>query len=233
MNRSKFFLTFLSFFIFPSLVLAYHVLNDPAGNNFIFNSWPDAPVSFRIDGGTLSGDDGVEVFLDACDEWNKIAGVIDICGNFQQIDQDINEQNYNTITSLSDGIVDVVFDETGGILSSLGLPSTVLGVGITAVNSSGQIRDGILILNGSRPSGPNANILATAVHELGHIWGLAHTPIGAITSNGIDTSGLGLEPVNPSAIPTMYPFTNPVDDGFATSLEHDDKAVMRLVYPEQ
>lgn len=211
---------------------AYHVLNDPDGNGFVFNSWSDIPVSFRIDGGTLNGGDGVSVFLDACEEWNNVSGTATLCGEFTRLEQDITEDNFDSVTSLSDGIVDVVFDETGEILSSLGLPSTTLGVGIIAVNSAGTIVDGILILNGSRPSSSSADIVATAVHEMGHIWGLAHTPIGAISTSGSESSASGLEPVNPSAIPTMFPFTNPVDDSFHRSLEPDDTAGIRLVYPD-
>lgn len=232
MKRCGIILVIISLFLSPAFVFAYHVLNDPDGNSFVFNIWSDIPVNFRIDGGTLNGGDGVEIFLDACDEWNDISDVINICGDFQQIDQDITEDNYDTIVSFSDGLVDVVFDETGAILNSLGLPSTVLGVGIIVVNSAGSIVDGVLILNGSRPSGPNADILATAVHEMGHIWGLAHTPIGAITANGVDTSSFGLDPIRPMAIPTMYPFTNPVDDAFQRTIEQDDQAVMKIVYPD-
>lgn len=229
----KFAIYIISVLIFPAVVSAYHVLNDPSGNSFIFSKWTNPPVMFRIDGGTLGGEDGLQIFEDACDEWNNIDDVIDICGDYDVLEQDITEQNFDSIVSLSDGVVDVVFDETGGILMSQNLPSTVLGLGITVVNSSGRITDGILILNGSVPTGPNADILATTVHELGHIWGLAHTPIGAITMSGINTSGQGFDPINPSAIPTMYPFTNPVDDQFGTTLEQDDLAVMKIVYPQE
>lgn len=221
----------ICFVLSPANAFSYHVLNDISGNSVQFNYWTKLPITFRIDGGTLDGGDGVALFLDACDEWNKIQGVKNICGSWTQIDQDITSSNFNDLTDLSDGVVDIVFDETGQILSSLGLSSTTLGVGITSINSAGIITDGILVLNGSRPSSKTADILATAVHELGHIWGLAHTPIGAIVSTN-NTSNFGLDPIQPSAIPTMYPFTNPENDEYGRTLEPDDIAGMKILYPE-
>ena len=221
----------ICYVLFPVNAFSYHVLNDISGNSVQFNYWTKLPITFRIDGGTLDGGDGVALFLDACDEWNKIQGVKNICGSWTQIDQDITSSNFNDLTDLSDGVVDIVFDETGQILSSLGLSSTTLGVGITSINSAGIITDGILVLNGSRPSSKTADILATAVHELGHIWGLAHTPIGAIVSTN-NTSNFGLDPIQPSAIPTMYPFTNPENDEYGRTLEPDDIAGMKILYPE-
>ena len=221
----------ICFVLSPVNAFSYHVLNDISGNSVQFNYWTKLPITFRIDGGTLDGGDGVALFLDACDEWNKIQGVKNICGSWTQIDQDITSSNFNDLTDLSDGVVDIVFDETGQILSSLGLSSTTLGVGITSINSAGIITDGILVLNGSRPSSKTADILATAVHELGHIWGLAHTPIGAIVSTN-NTSNFGLDPIQPSAIPTMYPFTNPENDEYGRTLEPDDIAGMKILYPE-
>jgi len=231
MRTIHLFLILISFVFCPFNAFSYHVLNDISGNRVQFNHWNKLPVTFRIDGGTLDGGDGVPLFLDACDEWNKIQGLANICGSWTQIDEDITSSNFNDITSLSDGIVDIVFDETGEILTSLGLPATVLGVGITSINSSGIITDGILVLNGSRPSSTTADILATAVHELGHIWGLAHTPVGAIITTN-NSSNFGLDPMQPSAIPTMFPFTNPENDEFGRTLEPDDIAVMKILYPE-
>lgn len=220
----------LMFFLLAPNAHPYHFLNHISGSNVIFRSWKDVPVEFRVDGGTLAGGDGYAVFLDACDVWNSIEGVFNICGNSVQLDVDITASNFDDIVSFTDGIVYIVFDETGEILSSLGLPPNAVGVTLGVfISSTGEIVDGAVILNGTYESGANVDHLATAVHELGHIWGLAHIPTGGVSQ---PFGNQGLDPISFSAIPVMYPFTNPVDDRTGRELKTDDKAAMRILYPQ-
>ena len=212
----------------PGLVFAYHVLNNSSGGGFVFIKWENIPISFRVDGGTLQGGDGIAVIEDACDEWDGVPTARDLCGALTVLPMDITVTNFDTLPLQDDGII--IFDETGDILSSLGFSANTLGIGITFSNTTtGEITDALLILNGSIPSSKTADLLSTAVHELGHVWGLAHTAIG-----GINTSNMtpGLEAISPLAIPTMFPFNIPVDDAFGRTLEEDDIAGISVLYPQ-
>jgi len=139
--------------------------------------------------------------------------------------------NSASVISLTDGVLDVVFDETGDILLFFGFPpNSTLGICFPLTNTNtGEITDALLILNGTIPSSPSADLLATAIHEFGHCWGLAHIPIGGITTAG-DTAGL--DPIEPSKIPTMFPFSIPINDIFGRTLEEDDKAGISTLYPQ-
>ena len=205
---------------------SYHILNSPSGNSFVFDFLPSMPVDFVVDGGTLGGGNGLPIVQDACDEWNGLPNIGDFCGNLVQSGTDITSANFGTEISLSDGINDIVFDEDGSILAGLGAAGA-LGIGLTATNSSGAITDILIIVNGSITSSPFADLQATLIHEMGHTWGLAHTPIGGINT----VSGTaGLDPIAPIAIPTMYPFNIPSNDEFGRTLEIDDLASALLLY---
>lgn len=228
--KNKIFLSLVvlfSIFISNQHSYSYHVLNQPSGaSNFVFFNLPSMPVDFRVDGGTLGGGNGLTVVESACAEWDGLENIGNFCGTLTQNPTDITFANYNTQVSTIDGINDIVFDEDGAILNDLVGPG-VLGIGLAVTNAAGTITDITIIINGSIPSSPNADLLATTVHEMGHVWGLAHTPIGGI--NTAEVPG-GLDPVEPVGIPTMYPFNLPIDDALGRSLETDDFASALLLY---
>lgn len=231
-NRKKIFvLTVFLALLVPSLVLGYHVLNRALlSGDYVFSTWASVPQNFRVDSGPLGGVDGLPVVEDACEEWNDVPDTLDLCGSLSRTSDDIDETNYLSISN--DGINDVVFDEDGMILQTIfGLGGGILGLGLTRTNTStGEILEGTLIINGSVPSSPSADLLATTIHEFGHVWGLAHTPVGGINTN----SGFpaGLDPIPFTDIPTMFPFALPVDDANGRTLELDDQAIIKLQHPE-
>lgn len=223
-------LVFTAVVFLPCLVFAYHVLNDQTSTGgFAFNKWMNVPVNFRIDAGTLGGGDGSTIVGAACEEWNSVPTAKTICGNLNPF-VDITISNLQDNVSMNDGINDVIFDETGEIVTFFGgNPSLILGFCLLTTNANtGEITDVILVLNGTIPSTPSADLLSTTVHELGHCWGLAHIAIGGVNTA---QSTPGLDPIEPSKIPTMYPFNIPTNDEFGRTLEVDDKAGISVVYP--
>ena len=206
---------------------SYHILNNVFESTFLFRTLPGLPVDFRVDGGTLGGENGLAIVEDACVEWDSLPSIANFCGDLDQLEIDITSSNFDSVVKNNDGINDIIFDEDGSILSDLGVPG-VLGLGFTTFNTStGQITDIRIIINGSIPSSPFSDLLATVIHEMGHTWGLAHVPIGGInTTNSVN----GFDRISPAGIPTMYPFAIPQDDRFGRSLESDDHGSVLLLY---
>jgi hypothetical protein len=218
-------------YVLPGLVLGYHILNlQNSSGNFVFLKWRNTPVNLQLDPGTLGGGDGREIIEEACDTWNNVATAVEFCGNFSIVSEDITVENYESLISTDDGNIDVIFDETGEILADLNLsPNSTLGVAsVTSNATNGEIQNVLLVLNGSLESSLASDLLSTTVHEMGHGWGLAHIPIGGINSANITP---GLEPIDPVAIPTMFPFNIPTDDALGRTLELDDRIGISVRYP--
>jgi hypothetical protein len=218
-------------YLLPGLVLGYHILNlQNSSGNFVFLKWRNTPVNLRLDPGTLGGGDGREIIEEACDTWDNVPTAVELCGNFSIVSEDITVDNYESLISTDDGNIDVIFDETGEILADLNLsPDSTLGVAsITSNAANGEIQHVLLVLNGSLESSLASDLLSTTVHEMGHGWGLAHIPIGGINSANITP---GLEPIDPVAIPTMFPFNIPTNDALGRTLELDDRIGISVRYP--
>lgn len=215
----------------PCFAFGYHILNNRnSSGNFVFVKWRNTPVNLRLDPGTLGGVDGRDVVEEACDTWNNVPTAARLCGNFSTLSEDITVENYESLISRDDGNIDVIFDETGEILADLNLsPDSTLGVAsITSNAATGEIQNVLLVLNGSLQSSLASDLLSTAVHEMGHGWGLAHIAIGGINSANFTP---GLEPIDPEAIPTMFPFNIPTNDTFGRTLELDDRVGISIRYP--
>ncbi len=224
----------ISFILFynQNKVYSYHTLNNPVGNSYVFDFLPDMPVDFIVDSGTLRGQDGFPVVQSACEIWNNVENIDDFCGNLQLSNVDIDISNYDDEVSETDNINNIVFDETGEILQSMMFsPTLTFGVGLNTNDNTGAITDIIIIINGSNLVSFSGDLVATTVHEMGHGWGLAHTAIGGI--NTLTFNSIGLDPISPTAIPTMAPFNNPVNDAFGRTLETDDIGSALLLYRDR
>lgn len=194
--------------------------------------WSNLPVDFVVDDGTLAGGDGVPLVGQALDTWDDVPYARRLGGQLYSYGLDFNAGNLGTDYGIiGDDINEIVFDETGEVLEILGLdPAVVAGVSLTVEDTATQeIVDSLLVLNGTFASGPDLDMEATIVHELGHIWGLGHTFVGAVNTANTEP---GSFPIDAAAIPTMYPYSNPVDDTYGRTLEWDDWAGISALYPE-
>jgi hypothetical protein len=221
----------IAVYFLPCLAFGYHMLNHRnSSGNFVFLKWSNTPVNLRLDPGTLGGGDGKEIVQQACDTWNNVPTADRLCGNFSTLSEDITVENYESVISDKVSDIDVIFDETGEILADMGFsPTSTLGVSsVTSNGTNGEIQNVLLVLNGSLQSTLASDLLSTTIHEMGHGWGLAHIPIGGINSVNVTP---GLEPIDPEAIPTMYPFNIPTNDTFGRTLELDDKIGISVRYP--
>lgn len=151
--------------------------------------------------------------------------------------QDVTLENYqNYVTYEFDpGAIPptvVIYDQDGSILSAMGYPRNIAGLG-APLNRSGDrtvIQNGYVILNGRMIEGVNdarevERFKAVILHELGHLFNLSHSQLNLDLAESCDTFNCP----NGYAITTMYPSAKSTEQFL---FHRDDVIALALLYPK-
>jgi matrixin len=210
---------------------AYEHLGEQIGTQVLPEHWRTLPIALTVDNGptNILGE-----ITTAIGTWNAVGTAKDpfstatLAVDASANPVDFTKNNFGTAWGdlSGDGRQEVVFDEDGSILTSMGYaPASVNGFGLSGGTIHGdqaEIDDMYLLINGSRTTFDRRS---TEVHELGHTLGLAHSSVGfSIGQDG------ALSPPLEANVPTMFPFSIATND--RQSLEADDVASLSELYPE-
>ena len=127
------------------------------------------------------------------------------------------------VPSETDGNNLVVFDESNRWLQAPRGSGIIAAAFVETETGSGEITDVDIVFNGrdfrfgtTDGSNNTVDLGDVAIHEIGHLLGLDHTPLNDL----------------PASTPTMIPFYSPIRGAGAT-LEADDRAGAGFLYPNR
>ena len=216
---------------------AFLISNSLVGPGYVTESVPAnlRPVNLLVDTEGVPGvTDAVVETQDLMNQWNAVAEAEDVFGTASPGGPYSGSTVGQTFGRFTDTQHEVAFDDTGDIFTQFGVGVAVLGITLKSVDrNSGNILDVLVVIN-TQPgflvapgTGATARELfrSTLVHELGHVTGLGHTPVGMVNQ-----LSFGLFPAPAQRMPTMYPFRLPQSPQEGQTIEADDVAGLVAIY---
>lgn len=210
----------------------YHLFQLASGSGFVPVRWQSTGIVFQADTDGPAGSSFQTLAATATSTWNAVVDALDVFGAPTLSAVNFSGANINTAWGnlTGDGAYEFVYDADGTALTALGLdPASINGFGPTRrvlVGSNGVIDDAFFIVTGTRT---NFDLQSTLVHELGHILGIAHSSVGMHNSV---TAEAALDKIAQASVPTMHPFSLGTGNTARRTLEPDDMAAVRELYPE-
>lgn len=201
----------------PSPAVAFLVQSSESQPGVVVQqSWPDDVVPYTIDASgsdDLSAEETVRILRESFAAWEEVP-----TARIRFFDRGLSTRR---APSRRDSRNLVIFDETGSWLEA---PSSTGIIALTRIQSNsatGAILDADIIFNGrdqrfsAEPRAGYVLLRDVAVHEVGHLLGLEHSPLsGPVTAR-----------------PTMNPFYFGDGPGHGATLEADDIAGVSVLYP--
>jgi len=180
--------------------------------------------------GPLSNYQAVNLIQSAFQEWSRVdTSTLAFDKAKDALSEDVTSKNYSRIVnSLSSDANPIIFDDDGSIIDLVlgtGSKANILGLTSTSTNRSDIVKAQI-IFNGyffEQDNYTQEKILATFLHEVGHVFGLDH----AQYSRHIAQDGIGS---NDGTISVLFPTTTD-DDSQRRDLSFDDKIAVSNLYP--
>lgn len=177
----------------------------------------NGPVTLTLDRGSLGQFDSAEAYaimLDAVLRWDTISTAsvqVKIGGHLDHNVTSVSDPILTGALAASDGIIPVVYDETGAITDAMlgaGASAQVLGFALPETTDNRIYTEGRIVMVGSNPNRSADRFLTTMTHELGHLLGLSHS----------QHSMRGITPI-------MYP------SSAVGTLHDDDVLAISMLYP--
>jgi hypothetical protein len=203
-----------------------HFITKPKDQPLSTAHWPlsSLPLLLHIDNETIPSMSPLQLAQEAAIAWKQTKGSY-LQLQVQPLPIDINKDNFEKEIVIGDKRHEIVIEQDGAILLSLGLdPQYIAGIGVPVTEGNpkgnktgpfyGTISDAFIVIN-TRFAPTAQQLKRLLLHEIGHVLGLAHTNVAHLPQLDF--------------LPIM--FFDPTQQTGAALLHADDRAGLATLYP--
>lgn len=224
-RRSALRLAFALLLAAAATVPTLHALGPLNGNGtqparYAANKFPLVYLSDLGALGTFTNAQATAIATFSFGEWDALTTAALSFSNAGKLDHDVTSGTDPLITGLAqyqDGIIPVVFDNTGAITNAklgAGASNQVYGFAASFAPDGLNYDEGSVVLNGVLTSRPDAEAVYKEVvtHEIGHMLGIGHSQLGIRANFSLmypttlsDVANLGIDPDDAASMSLLYP----------------------------